>query len=444
MTSAASRTPAATGRLTRVTLVGPHRRADLVLPSDEPVGMLLPEIVAMIGSGPAVAPRAYQLSMLDGRVLEPVATLRGAGVTDGTLIRVHPVTEAPPAPIVHDVSDEIADDLADRPGRWRGVARRWTATATVVAAAALAASLAAPHLNPVVLVSAGAVLLAAGTAVAVLGNPRPGVAVLLGGAATALVAVPWVTSDWAGRGALWALGAGFTVLATGLATGNNRAGLFGAGSVVVLLAGWIAMAVGGLPAARTAAIMAVVSVAALGLLPRLAMMASGLTRLDDRQADEEAVTRVAAESAVDAAHRGLALACIATAVSGAVAGWLLAAGGTGWTFTLACLVALALLLRLRAYPLTVEVACLVAAALVVAAGLVHRWVEAEPGLWWAGTAVAGAVAAAALVVLGYEPRPHTRARARQLADRLEGLAVVALVPVAVGVFGVYSRLLDTF
>jgi hypothetical protein len=99
---------------------------------------------------------------------------------------------------------------------------------------------------------------------------------------------------------------------------------------------------------------------------------------------------------------------------------------------------------LRAYPLTVEVACLVAAALVVVAGLVHRWVQAEPGLWWAGTAVAGTVAAAALVVLGYEPRPHTRARARQLADRLEGLAVVALVPVAVGVFGVYSRLLDTF
>jgi hypothetical protein len=44
----------------------------------------------------------------------------------------------------------------------------------------------------------------------------------------------------------------------------------------------------------------------------------------------------------------------------------------------------------------------------------------------------------------HRPRPHVRARARQLADRLEGLVVVAAVPVAVGVFGVYERLLDTF
>lgn len=444
VTSGAPRTPAPTGRLTRVTLVGPRRRADLVLPSDEPIGMLLPEIVAMIGSGPAVEPRGYQLSTLDGRVLESTASLRGAGVTDGTLIRVDPLTEAPPAPIVHDVSDEIADDLADRRGRWGAAPRRWTATATVVAAALLAAVLAVPYLGPAALLAVGAALLAVGTAVATLGKQQPGVAVLLGGAAVALTAVPWATTDWAGRGALWAVGAGFTVLAAGLATGNHRAGMFGAGSVGVLLAGWVAMALAGLPAARTAAVMAVVSVAALGLLPRLAMMASGLARLDDRQTDDEPITRVAAESAVDSAHRGLALACVAAAVSGAVAGWLLAAAATGWTVTLACLVGLALLLRLRAYPLTVEVACLVGAALAVVTGLVYQWMQAEPDLWWGGAAVAGAVVVAGLVVLGYQPRPHTRARARQLADRLEGLAVVALVPVAVGVFGVYSRLLDTF
>ncbi|MPZ64139.1 MAG: type VII secretion integral membrane protein EccD [Pseudonocardiaceae bacterium] len=440
----ASRAPAATGRLTRVTLVGPHRRADLVLPSDEPIGMLLPEIIAMVGSGPAVAPRAYQLSMLDGRVIEPAASLRSAGVTDGTLIRVDPVTEAPPAPIVLDVSDEIADDLTARRGRWSAVARRWTATAAVAVAALLAALLATPYLDPAALIGAGAVLLAAGTAVAMLGSPQPGLAVLLGGAAMALTAVPWAISEWWGRGALWAFGAGLTMLAAGLATGNHRAGMFGAGTVLVLLVGWVALAAAGLTAARTAAIMAVVSVAALGLLPRLAMLASGLTSLEDRQADDEPVTRIAAESAVDAAHRGLALGCVAAAVSGAVAGWLLAAGGTGWTVTLACLLGLALLLRLRAYPLTIEVACLVAAALVVVAGLVYRWMQAEPDLWLGGVAVAGAVAVVGLVVLGYEPPPHTRARARQLADRLEGLAVIGLIPVAVGVFGVYSRLLDTF
>ncbi|MGH4016950.1 MAG: EsaB/YukD family protein, partial [Pseudonocardiaceae bacterium] len=77
MTATAPRTRT-TGRLTRVTLVGPRRRADLVLPSDEPVGMLLPEIVTLVGLGPAGDPRGYQVSRLDGRVLEPTATLRSA------------------------------------------------------------------------------------------------------------------------------------------------------------------------------------------------------------------------------------------------------------------------------------------------------------------------------------------------------------------------------
>ncbi|MQA13417.1 MAG: type VII secretion integral membrane protein EccD [Pseudonocardiaceae bacterium] len=436
--------PAATGRLTRVTLVGPRRRADLVLPSDEPIGMLLPEIVGMLGLGPAGRPRGYQLSMLDGQVLEHTTNLRAAGVTDGALVRVDPLTEAPPAPIVHDVSDEVADDLARRRGRWDGVARRWTATAVVAAAAVLAALLAAPPLGPAALSAAGVVLLLAGTGLAVIGSPQPGVAVLLGGAAIVLASVPWWADGWPQRWALWMLGAGVTVLALGIATGHRRAGALGAGSVLLLLAAWTGLAAAGLAGHRAAAIMAVVSVGALGLVPRFAMMASGLTRLDDWQTDEGAVTRVEAGSAVDAAHRGLALAAVGAAASGAAAGWLLAGAATGWTVALACLVGVALLLRLRAYPLTVEVLSLVTAALAVATGLALQWVQVRPDLWWGGVAVAVAVAAAALLVLGYHPPPHTRARARQLADRIEGLAVVALIPVAVGVFGVYSRLLDTF
>ena len=44
--------------------------------------------------------------------LESVAVrLRGAGVTDGAQLWVDPLTEAPPAAIVHDVSDGVSDDL---------------------------------------------------------------------------------------------------------------------------------------------------------------------------------------------------------------------------------------------------------------------------------------------------------------------------------------------
>ncbi|MGQ0777607.1 MAG: type VII secretion integral membrane protein EccD [Pseudonocardiales bacterium] len=453
-----TRTPA-TGRLTRVTLVGPSRRADLVLPSDEPIGVLLPEIVTMVGLGPAGDPRGYQVSRLDGQVLEPIANLRTAGVADGTVLRVDPLTEAPPAAILHDVSDELADDLSRRPGRWGPQARHWTATVVVTVAALLAAlsatSLAATsrtvgslsatsQLPPAVLTVLGLFVLFAGAAVALTGQRAVGVATLLAGAAVAMAAVSTWTSSWPQRWALWVLGAAVTVLALGIVTGNRRAGVLSAGSALVLLAAWTGLPTLGLSTVHTATIMGVCSVAALGLLPRVAVMTSGLTTLDDRQANDEPVTRVAAQSAVNAAHRGLALACVATAASGALAGWLLAQQRTGWTVVFACLLAVALLLRLRAFPLTVEVVCLVAAALVVLVSLLYGALRADPARWWVAAVGMSAVAAVGLAVLGYQPPPHVRARSRQLADRLEGLAVVALVPVAVGVFGVYSRLLDTF
>ncbi|HWM59110.1 MAG TPA: type VII secretion integral membrane protein EccD [Pseudonocardia sp.] len=455
MTSVAARVPAM-GRLTRVTLVGPRRRADLVLPSEEPMGMLLPEIVTLMGMGPAENPRGYQVSMLDGRVLEPTASLRAAGVADGALLRVYPLTEAPPAAILNDVSDELADDLARRRGRWTAPARQWTATVTVATAALLAGLLATPHVPAVVLTAVGLLVLFAGSSAVLLGEPgRPGqpglldqpgvgVATLLAGVAIAMAAVPSWTSSWPGRWALWTLGVTVTVLVLGIVSGKHRAGAFGAGSLVVLLAAWSGLPALGLSVGNTATIMALGSVGALGLLPRLALTASGLTRLDDRHANDQPVTRVSAESAVDAAHRGLAVACVAAAGSGALAGWLLAQQGTGWTIALACLVTVAMLLRLRAYPLTVEVACLVAASLVVVVGLVHRLIQIDPTWWGGAVAIMLTVAVVGLVVLGYQPPPHVQARARQLADRLEGFAVVALVPVAVGAFGVFATLLDTF
>jgi type VII secretion integral membrane protein EccD len=434
----------ATGRLTRVTLAGPRRRADLVLPSDEPIGVLLPEIVSMVGLGPAGEPRAYQVSRLDGQVLEPTANLRAAGVADGTVLRIDPLTEAPPAAILHDVSDEMADDLGRRRGRWGAQARVWTATATVTVAALLAGLTASTHVPAVAIIGVGLLVLLGGAAAALFG-PRPvGLASVLAGAAIAMAAVPAWTPEWSLRWALWTLAAAVVVLTLGVVTGNERAGALGAGSLLVLLGFWVVPPAFGLSVARTATIMAIVAVAALGLLPRLALIISGLTRLDDRHAADEAVSRVTAESAVDAAHRGLAVSVVATAASGAAAGWLLAQQGTAWTIVLACLLGVALLLRLRTFPLTIEVASLVAAAVAVVLGLVYHWVLVDPAMWAGGAAMLLALVVIGLVVLGYQPQPHIRARARQIGDRLEGLAVVALVPVAVGVFGVYARLLGTF
>lgn len=437
-------TAPATGHLSRVTLAGPRRRIDLVLPADEPVGLLLPEVVGMVGLPPMDDSRGYQISTLDGAVLDPAASLRASDVPDGSLLRVDPIVEAPPAAIVHDVSDEVADDLSRRRGRWGDRARVATATVVAVAAATVAAVLAGPHLGELSVTLVGAAVAFAGVGAGSFGRRALGVAVLASGAAMAMSTVPAWTADRTLRYALWSVGVAVTVLALGAVTGNRRAGAFGGGTVVLLLVGWALMLGFEMPSVRVASIMTIVSVGVLGLLPRFAMMVSGLTRLDDQRSNDEPVSRVAVAAAVDAAHRGLAVASVAAAVSATLAGLVVAQGTGPWTLALAALVSVALLLRMRAFPLAVEVVALVGGALAIMAGLLARWIRDAPDMWWGPPAAAVGACAIALVVLAYRPPPHVRARARQNADRLEAAAVIALVPVTVGVFGLYSRLLDTF
>ncbi|KHD78610.1 hypothetical protein MB27_04600 [Actinoplanes utahensis] len=417
---------------------------DLVLPSDESIGVLLPEIVAMVGYPTTGEARGYQLSTVDSRVLDPATTLSAADIPDGAVLRVDPLVEAPPAAIVHDVSDEVADDLDRRHGRWGPAARTWTATAVSAAATAFAATLAAPPLAPVTVVAAGVLIALAGLAAGLLGRREVGVAVLLSGTAAAMTAVPDWTSHWPLRWAWWILTAGLLLIALGSITGNRRAGVSGGTTVLLMLAGWAGPLLAGLPADRVAAVMAIVSAGALGLLPRIAMVTSGLTRLDDRRHSDQPVRRSSVAAAIDAAHRGLAVSVLAVGASATVAGVVLARTATGWTSVLAALVAVALLLRTRAFPLAAEMLALIAGGLTVCAHLLLSWSGAAAGQWWLPVAGAVLVTAAALVTLAYRPAPHVRARLRRDADRLEGLAVVALIPVAVGVFEVYPRLLDSF
>jgi type VII secretion integral membrane protein EccD len=433
-----------TGRLTRVTLAGPRHRIDLVLPSDEPIGLLLPEIVAMVGYTGTDASRGYQLSTVDGNALDPEASLHRAEIPDGALLRVDPLVEAPPAATVHDVTDEVVDDLARRPGRWNTAARTWAATVVCAAATVAAAVLATPEVPWVLILAAGLAVALAGVVVAVLGARPAGVAVFLAGMTTTVGAVGVGVADGPQRWALWTLVAAWTVVGLGTVTGHQRAGALGGGTVMAYLLAATGMLVLGVPADRIAAVMVVVSVGVLGLLPRAAMVTSGLTRLDDRRAGDEPVSRLSAAAAVDAAHRGLALSCIATAVSAALAGLVLVGAGTGWTVMLAALTAVALASRLRAFPLTVEVLSLIAAVAAIGAGLLWAWGRHAPNLWWGPVLAASGVAGLAVLLLVYQPPPHVRARARQYADRIEAVAVVALIPVAVGVFQVYPRLLDTF
>ncbi|MGY1580041.1 type VII secretion integral membrane protein EccD [Streptomyces sp. MN13] len=443
--------------LSRVTLVGERRRVDLVLPSREPVGVLLPEVMRLLDDQVGAWPELRHLVTADGAALGHDDTLESAGVPDGAVLRLVRVEDAPSAPVVHDVSDEVAGDLDLRAWRWRPAVRRVVAGGATAAWALVAGVLAREQFQP----SAVAIALAAVAALSVLCGAlcarlrRRGLAATLLVTAGALgVLAAWTAADaqeWSGALRLAVVG-GVVAAVLGLAgwaTRLGRGALVGSGSLAGCLVLWeavLAVQGGGatdVQQARAGALVAVVSVVVLGLLPRVALMASGLTRLDDRRTGGISVSRYQVGTALAAAHRGLLLATVVLGASAAAAGVLVLRTATVWTVSLAGVLLLALALRARAFPLAVEVVALLVAAGVVALRLVILWLEQSRA---AGGPVAVLVllAAVPLLVLSVEPAEHVRVRLRKLGDVVESVAVVALFPLVIGVFGVYGRLLGTF
>ncbi|WP_145502906.1 type VII secretion integral membrane protein EccD [Streptomyces sp. CFMR 7] len=441
--------------LSRVTLVGERRRADIVLPSDTPIGQLLPDILQLLDDRAASRPLTRQLITADGSALPHDSTLASAGVSDGAVLRLVRIHAAPPAPVVHDVTDRVADHLDLQAWRWRPAARRVTAGASTVAFAVAAALLARREVPLATLAGAlavvTAVLLVGGALCARIGSGNRGLATALLSVSGGLgVLTAWTAADayaWSGPARLAAVAAAvaLALLLLGFFSPLGRGGLIGAGATAAVTTVWEAVAAVESDPARLGAVMAVFSVVLLGLLPRLALMASGLTALDDRRSGGVSVSRHDVADALAATHRGLALATVVTAISATAAGWLLtlAARPTVWTVLLPSVVAVVLLSRARAFPLVAEVVALFAAAAVLVVRLVMLWMDQGSGS--AGPAIAlGAAALLPLAALAVEPPEHVRVRLRRTADLVESIGMVGLFPLAVGVFGVYGQLLDKF
>jgi type VII secretion integral membrane protein EccD len=440
-------------QLSRVTLIGERRRADLVLPSDTPIGQLLPDILRLLDDRVATRPTTRQLVTSDGSVLPNDATLSSAEVADGAVLQLVRAHAAPPAPVVHDVTDQVADDLDLRAWRWRPAARRVSAgVATVVFA--VAAALLARHefaLESVAtaLLAATGVFLLAGAVVAKVGEGNLGLATALLFAAGGLgLLAAWTAADaydWSGEARLAGVVGALVLTLVLLAYFSplGRGGLIGAVAAVAVALVWEAVAALQDRPDRLGAVMAVFSVVLLGLLPRLALMASGLTGLDDRRSSGVSVSRHQVSNALAATHRGLALATVVAAASAAAGGWLLTADEpTVWTVVLASLTAVVLLSRARAFPLVAEVVALFGAAAVLVVRLAVLWLDHSGGA--GALALLAAAAVLPLLVLAIEPPEHVRVRLRRLADLIESFGVIGLFPLAVGVFGIYGQLLDKF
>jgi hypothetical protein len=409
----------------------------VVVPDDEPVAVVVAELLRLLDEGGAGRPMVLVTAV--GEQLDQTATLADQDVAQGAVVRLVRIDQVPAPPEVADVSDVAADSLTVRPDRWRP---GWTiaAVAMVVAAAGWVGGVnlsAAAEPVAVAGVSAGLVLLGA-----LLGAVRRAEAAVVTGAGAlgaALAATVAWTAD-AGSGPVQGLLVTVVCLVVAvIAAGSRRAGLAAGAALGGLLAGaWSGLAQVVEPG-LVAGIVAVVGVLVLGILPGIAMTVSGLNRLDGESLAGRGTDRRVAQDAVGAAHHLLTAASVAVSVVVAAAGLVLVAR-PGWSTGLGAAVAVTVACRARLAPLVPARWAMLTAALVVAVG------------WSSGaTAGAPAVVAVALAVVGvgvvgavWPPPPYVLARLRRLVDALELVAVLVLVPLLLASAGVFSDLLATW
>ncbi|WP_241777730.1 secretion protein snm4 [Streptomyces sp. CT34] len=350
------------------------------------------------------------------------------------------------APAGRDLTGDAADPLDVHGWGWGEPGRTWTAVAASVLLAAVAGVCAgswygnggaARWLGGVAVVAAGAGAALAASARRT-GRSAPGTALLLSGGTLGAVAAWQAAPAGAARLAAVGLTAAAVLALLGLCTGLGRGGLTGAAALGLAVGAWEAgLALAG--PTPTGAAVGFLSVLALGALPRLALTAAGLTRLDDRHSGGTPVSRHQVAAALGATHRGLAPATVAMAASAGAAGVLVAGDGGIWAQLTAVLLSVVLFSRARAYPLVIEVVALLAAGAAVCVRLVLRCATAggAPGLALAALCVLAAVPVVALAVRVPEP---LRARLWHWLDLVESVSMVALIPMGLGACGLYGLL----
>lgn len=435
----------------RVTVIGQRRRLDAVLPADEPLGVLLPDLLRLLDEPLQQTPQRRFLITATGTLVPPEGTLASAQIIDGSVLRLASEGELPPPPTVYDVTEEAVEDLKRRGTTFKPSHRRVLAGAGLVfsiIAGAISLLVAAPNgVTAAILLVVAAICAFVGIALGRTGNKV--VAIPLVTVATVLLALS--VGFWA-LDVGWELGLVITVGALCLAFGPlfyAAAGVAGGGVVaaataILFVAVWMVGVGTDLPWERIGALAALLAVLLLGLLPRMALALSGLSGLDDKRAAGQEIMRGDVQSALNAAHLGLALATVPIAVSSAVAGIQLLQQGGGWAVALALVLAFLLASRSRLYPLVSEVAVLFAAAFTIVSGCVFIAAVTGQGGAFIALGLLVLVAMFCAFGLGFAPAEHVRARLTQLLDYLEVVAIIATVPLALGVFGVYTKLLHAF
>jgi type VII secretion integral membrane protein EccD len=460
--------PAGAG-LTRVTVATPHRRIDIALPDHILVADLLPHLLRHAGTDAVDTGETFGgwvLRRTTGVELDADSDLVSQAVRDGELLHLAPRRVSWPEPAYDDIVEVIASS-ARRTGRSWGAAatRRFGLAATgavLLLGAALLAWTGSPWLLPGVIglviasvLTTSGVLLARAGADAVAGAVVAGYGLIYAGLGGALVTAPaGVPVRDLGPAQLVAAGAVLVLFSTLALIGVAAlARVFTAGigiGAAGLLSGLFCLA--GTSGAAAAAIALTVAV---GLQPVYPALASSIGRiplpvlpqraeaiLDDQPSPD----RGTIFAAVARASEFLAGELLASAVVSTFAGALLLAQGGRVGAVLALVGAAALLLRGRLFPTTAQRLPLLISGMVTIGLAGYGWaLHADTGTRrLIGLVFLLVIAAGVLRATLFYGRRSPSPYVGRIADLLDVLTIMTLIPLACDVLGVFGTVQDLF
>ncbi len=455
--------PATVGLL-RVTVVAGRRRIDLALPENVAVAEMLPMLLQHGGEDLAddgVEHGGWLLRRADGMALTSSKTLGSHRIRDGEILHLVPGRQAWPELDYDDLVDAIATGSRRRNRSWTTTCTRrfgLTAGALAIALAMVAVFRSGPDWTVAsrwALGQAGILILAAivlarsigdsvaGTLVGLLALPYAfvGGGLLMADSAS----VPAVTAPQLEIACAMLLFAGLLAY---LGVGDDGASFVGAiaAGLLGVVGCWLTASEGMAPARAAAILLSICLLASpmfstlamwLGRLPMPTLPRSPADLLrDDPQPPRPAV--YAAVARADGIFAGLLFgACAVSAVCTVI----LVAQGNHYARWLVVLAAAGFALRSRLYPIIRQrlpflVTVLVAiGALLLGPGMANRHARLSatgPGLLALG-------ALAILIGLAYSrrsPGPYLR----RYVEIVEVLVILAVLPLACAVLGLYGRL----
>jgi type VII secretion integral membrane protein EccD len=457
----------ASGGLTRVSVVAQRRRVHLAIPTDVPLADVLPTLLrytedslndgrlADVGA----ANGGWLLTRLGGAPLDTSRSLGQLRVLDGEVLQFVSRGSAPPAPVFDDLGDAVATATRERAGQWQvSTTRRFSAALSTVALIGGAAAIlfAGPprQLAALAGLAVGLVLLVAAALVSrAAGDGRAGT--VLGLVSLAYAAVGGLLfggerglTELASSHALFAATAVvvYSSIAT-VAVGSDRS-IFLAASIAGTALGLAAATslVFGVNAAGAAAVVGTFAFVTVPALTMLAIRMSGLRvptvprGPEDVRNDDQTIDGAAALRRSDhAADILIALLGAVGVVVGASTTVLVVDGGVPGVL-LAGDLALCLMLRARVLPgRAARLVLLLPGSAGLGFAVLGAYLVADTTLRLSALVGALILFAAMSLVYGFGVAGRRISPVwGRLLDITDALLVIALIPLALWVCGMYG------